>query len=236
MVVPGSRKSMWITPSGSQKTVAMTFAAQAWVLNFLFCRWAFVMVFHGLTLGCRFIIMHPRFVSCHDIVQKFLLSVLIVWQKLLENLYSHSFHLCCWHASSPTCTNLPILKNISNVTHTFVWNAKLESSFPLSDPLIVLNQFIKLLLVKLIGCCHKSTLFITPSSFSSFAILTFYCPSKSQCSCQHSHHYKQPAFASEFQLETLLCSQKFNHSTLLKAHQQVLNSGFHFTHNSNTTS
>ena len=125
--------------------------------EFLFRRWNFVMIFHGLTLALGFRMMHPRFSSCHDAVKKFLTFLLIVWLKLLANFDSWSFHLHCQHVRSPSCTNLPILKNSNNVTHMFLWNAMLDSNVPLSNLSIVLNQFISLLLAKLVGCCQRSS-------------------------------------------------------------------------------
>ena len=66
-----------------------------------------------------------------------------------------------------SCTNRMIRMNINNVTLTFLWIAKLDSSFPFSSPSIVLNEFIKLFLVKATGCWHRppTSLFITPISF-----------------------------------------------------------------------
>jgi hypothetical protein len=88
------------------------------------------------------------------------------------------FQLCHQHARNPSYTNLLILKYINNVTHIFLRNTNLDRNFSLSGPLIVLTQFIKLFLVKVIGCCHMSStlLFVTQISSSWFTILTFFGP------------------------------------------------------------
>jgi len=37
-----------------------------------------MMIFHGLTLGFGFIMVHPCIVSCHDVMKKFLIFVIMV--------------------------------------------------------------------------------------------------------------------------------------------------------------
>jgi hypothetical protein len=117
-----------------------------------------------------------------------------------------------------------IRKNINNVTHKFLLNAKLDSNFPFSGLSIVLNQSVKLFLVKATGCWQRLSLHSLShqSAFSQCAILTFFG------SLQRSYHNKQPAFSSEFKWRDSFGSEKCNHIKLLKEHQRVLSAGFRF--------
>lgn len=140
MVVPSSRQSVWINQL-HPKNYSLDFSFPSLGFEFFFLQ---VNLCNGLTLGFMFIMMHPHFVSCHNILKKFLIFILIVWQKLLANFSSWSFHLYHQHVRNPSYTHPLILKDINNMICTFLQNAKLDSSFSLSDTFIVLHQFIHL--------------------------------------------------------------------------------------------
>jgi hypothetical protein len=102
------------------------------------------------------------------------------------------------------------------VTHTFLWNAKLDSNVPLSNLSIVLNQFINPFLVKLVGCFERSStsLFITQFGPSLFASLPFSGPA------MHSAHANRVIItnnlhsAVNFNWRDSFGSQKLNYGTL----------------------
>jgi hypothetical protein len=160
------------------------------------------MIFYGLMLGFSFTMRQPCFVGCHDIVKKFLIFVLIM---LLTNFNSWRFHLCRQHMGNPFCTNILIRKNTNNVTHTFLWNAQLDSNFLFSSLSIVLNQFIILFPIKssVAGTSCPPHCLSNKSAFSQCAILTFFVPAIYTAHI-NSCHNKQSAFGSEFQVQRLL--------------------------------
>lgn len=157
------------------------------------------------------IMMSPCFVGCHNAVKKFLTFIFIARQQLLANSISWNFLLCCQHARNLSCTNLPKLKNINNMTHTFLRNAKLDSSFPLSDLLTVLNQVDLYQHFSL----WNSLVVITVAHFihdhinQLFFIQHFYIFGPVIHNTHiNSDYHKHPAFGSEFQLERLLKQSK----------------------------
>jgi len=126
IVVPGSRKSTWITPPAPKNTVAASFSTDTRVL--LSCAGT------PQTDTCiRIINVAPTFLllsPCREEKShiRFLSEI-----KLQENVKSLSFHICREHGEERICTNLPVFKNISNVIHTFLWNANFTSKISLSD-------------------------------------------------------------------------------------------------------
>ena len=138
----------------------------------------------------------------------------------------------------------------NNVTLTFLWIAKLDSSFPFSSPSIVLNEFIKVFLMKATGCWHRppTSLFITPISFFPVCHPYIFWPSNAHCSHQHSYHAKQLALSSEFNWrdslhsavnsigETPLAVKYATTACSLKGTDQCSVEASGFMHNSNTTS
>lgn len=132
----------------------------------------FVITFCGLMPGFGFIMTHLCFMGCHSIVKKFLIFVLIAWQKLPTKFNSWSFHLFSQHTRNLSCIDLLTVKNINNVSHMHLWNARPDSNFPFvirSLSLIsLLNFFLWHSLVAVMGrplhcLSHNSTLPSSPS-------------------------------------------------------------------------
>lgn len=85
--------------------------------------------------------------------------ILVVWQMLANfNFWNFNFG-----TDSMLVTLLEKKQTNQLRDHTFLWNAKLNSNYPMDSPVIILDQFINLSHVKLydsmklIGCCHKSS-------------------------------------------------------------------------------
>lgn len=99
------------------------------------------------------------FVNRHSAVKKFFTIIFIVWQQLLTIFNSWSFNLYHQHVKKHTSyTKLPILKKIHDVIHMFLWNAKVDNTFPYSDPWTAFNEFIEVSNVKVFIWCRKSSI------------------------------------------------------------------------------
>lgn len=130
-----------------------------------------------------------------------------------------------------SCTNHMIKKNINNVTHTFLWIAKLDSKFPFISLSIVPNQFIKLFLMKppVAGTGHPLHHLSHQSPFSQCAILTLFGPAMHTAQVNtviminnlHSAVNSIGETPLSVKRATTACSS-------IKGHQQVLSVGFCF--------
>ena len=216
IVVPGSRKSTWITPPAPKNTVAASFSTDTRVL--LSCAGT------PQTDTCiRIINVAPTFLllsPCREEKShiRFLSEI-----KLQENVKSLSFHICREHGEERICTNLPVFKNISNVIHTFLWNANFTSKISLSDQTnFFFDQFINPSPAKFIGCCYRSSNSL--SHKSDFAASLFYICSHNdaQCSVNIRTITKNNLHISvNLGWSKAFCSPKLNHGTPLKSRRVV---------------
>lgn len=110
---------------------------------------------------------------------------------MLTNINFRSFHFYYQQAKNVLHKLSNIKQPINNATHLFLWNARFGSNLPLNDLLTVLDLFISLSYVKVIGCCYKSsTLFlITQSTLPSSPYFTLF---------EHIYYHKQPHFQLEW--------------------------------------